>query len=881
MNFFRNRDHNSNDSGDRNSEPNRPDLNAELQSHLQMSASDHQDRGADARSAAEGARRELGNLALIQQTTRDQRPVAAFFDNLLQDIRFALRTLRKNPAFTTIAVLTLTLGIGANTAIFSVVNAVILHPLPFKNSTHLVDLAARSTTFDFPHMYISFPDLNDVRANSTTLTDISPYSFGSKEIVVDGKPDRLDGAVITETLFPLLGVQPLLGRTFIADDMRPGVHVVLLSHKIWRDRFASDPNVVGKTMLLDGQQDTIVGVMPEFARMDFVTDAALWTPFQPTPAQLSQREDHDAGVAVAALRPGASLQQAQRELDQISARLAETYPDSNKGWSMYPTLLKTSLVGDKSTPLLVLFGAVGFVLLIACANVSNLFLSRGWARRREFAIRSAIGATRGALLRQQLVESTIVALLGGASALLLSVWIVRALRQLLPPETPRLENISVEPGVAIFTLVVSIVAAILAGLAPALLSVRDDINATIKESGASPNRSHNFLRQSLVVAEVALALTLVIGASLAVQSFARMLHINAGFRTDHLVTMHIDFPSFRYEKPEKGLRFTDQILASAHALPGVESASASLIYPMSDYIAESQFTTDPNATPKSPMQMVRNNRVTPDFLHTFGIPLLAGRDFNSGDSLTSPKVYIVSEALARKVFGTPNAVGKLLSSDVKDGKLTWGAIVGVCGDVRERDLGAEATLYVPLAQAKELDGVTLAVRTRPDPSAVIGAIQSTVWTIDKTRPVTSIKTMEEQIVEHNAAPKSQSMLLAIFGALGLLLAIIGVYGVMSYLVTQQTREIGIRVALGADPRKILRMVISRALKLSLVGVAIGLVSSLALTRFLSSLLYDTSPTDPLTFTAVAVSLVAVAIAASATPARRAMQVDPIRALRHD
>ncbi|HXM89829.1 MAG TPA: ABC transporter permease, partial [Candidatus Acidoferrum sp.] len=629
-----------------------PDLNAELESHLEMSAADREDRGASRQQAAQNARRELGNIPLIQQTARDNRSVAAFFDNLLQDIRFALRTLRKNPAFTTIAVLTLTLGIGANTAIFSVVSAVILHPLPFRNSSRLVDLGAHSATFDFQHMYMSLPDINDVRATSKTLADISTYSFGSKEVVVDGKPDSLDGSNITENTFPLLGLQPILGRAFTSDDMRPGVRVVILNHKVWRDRFASDPHVVGKTMLLDGEPHTIVGVMPELPKMDFLTDADLWTPFQPTPDQLSERNKRTAGVGVAVLRPGATIEQAQRELAQISARLSETYPDSNKGWSVYPMLLKTSLVGDTSKPLLVLFGAVGFVLLIACANVSNLFLSRGWARRREFAIRSAIGATRSALLRQQLVECTIVALIGGASALLLSVWIVRSLRQLLPPETPRLESISVEPGVAIFTLIVSLLAALIAGLAPAFLSVRNDVNATIKESGASASRTHNFLRQSLVVVEVALALSLVIGASLAVQSFARMLHINAGFRTDHLVTMHIDFPKFRYEKIDNGLHFVEQVVADARALPGVESASASLLYPMGDYIAESQFTADPDANPKAPRQMARSNRITSDFLQTFGIPLLAGRSFNSADSANSPQVFIVSESFARKVFGT-------------------------------------------------------------------------------------------------------------------------------------------------------------------------------------------------------------------------------------
>jgi putative ABC transport system permease protein len=871
MNFFRKR----------NRDRNRPDLDAELRAHLQMSATDHQDRGADPKSASELAHRELGNIPLIHQTARDHRSVAAFFDSLAQDIRFALRTLRKNPAFTTIAVLTLTLGIGANTAIFSVVNAVILHPLPFKDASRLVDIAGHSTTFDFQHMYMSLPDINDARAISKTLTDISAYTFAAKEVIVDGKPDRLDGANIDGNLFSLLGLQPILGRTFTSDDMHPGVHVVILSHKVWRDRFASDPNTIGKTMVLDGEQHTIVGVMPNIPKMDFVTDSDLWTPFQPTPDQRSQRNQRTAGVAVALLRPGATFEQAQRELEQISNRLTETFPDSNKGWSMHAMSLKASLVGDTSTPLLVLFGAVGFVLLIACANVSNLFLSRGWSRRREFAIRSAIGATRGALLRQQLVESSVVALIGGASALLLSVWIVRALRELLPPETPRVESIAIEPGVAIFTLAASLLAALISGLAPALLSVRDDVNTTIKESGASASRSHNFLRQSLVVAEIALALILVIGASLAVQSFTRTIHINSGFRTDHIVTMQIEFPSSRYEKTEQSLGFTEQIVENTRNLPGVESVSAGLIYPMSDYIAESQFTAEPATDPKTPGQMVRSNRVTPGFLRTFGMPLLTGRDFNSVDKFGSPQVFIVSESFAKKVFGTANAVGKHISMDKEKGQFVWGTIVGVCGDVRERDRNLSPTVYAPLAQAKELSGIFLAVRTQPNPNAVIGTIQSSVWALDKTRPITAIKTIEEQIAEHNAAPKSQSLLLAIFGALGLILAVIGVYGVMSYVVTQQTREIGIRIALGAEPQKILRMVISRGLKLAIIGVAIGLVASFALTRFLSSLLYDTSPTDPLTFAAVAVALIAVAIAASATPARRAMHVDPIRALRHD
>jgi putative ABC transport system permease protein len=874
MNFFRNRDRNSND--------NRSDLNAELESHLQMSAQDHASRGTDPQTASELARRELGNIPLIQQATRDQRPIAAFFDNLAQDIRFALRTLRKNPAFTIIAVLTLTLGIGANTAIFSVVNAVILHPLPFKNADRLLDISAHSTTYDFQHMYISLPDINDMRASTTTLSAVSPYTFSSKEIVVDGKPDRLDGVDVTENFLPILGLQPILGRTFTSADMEPGSRVVILSHKVWRDRFASDRNVLGKTMLLDGVQHSIIGVMPDIPQMGFATDAALWTAFHP-PANIAAQRNQHIALAVASLKPGATFEQAQRELEQVSAHLAAAYPDTNKIWSMHATPLKTLLIGDTSAPLLILFGAVGFVLLIACANVSNLFLSRGWSRRREFAIRSAIGATRGALLRQQLVESASVALIGGTCALIVAAWLMQGLRALLPPDTPRLESISVDSNVALFTLAVALLAALIAGLAPALLSVREDVNATIKEAGASASRSHNFLRQSLVVAEVALALTLVVGATLAVQSFSRMLHVDSGFRTDHLVTMSIEFPSFRFEKPEQGVRFTDQILESTRALPGVEAASAGLVIPLGGLVAETQFTTETSADPKTPQQMVRNNRVQPDFFRTFGIPFLAGRDFTAADTATNAQVFIVNQAFARKVFGTRDVLGERLSTEQEDGKFIWGTIVGVVGDVRDLDPGSDRKpeLFAPFSQAKQLDGIFLAFRTTPNPSAVIAAIQSRIWALDKNRPITSIKTIEQRIAENTAAPRSQSLLLAIFGALGLLLAIVGVYGVMSYLVTQQTREIGIRIALGAEPQKILRMVITRSVKLALIGIAIGLVASFALTRFLSSLLYDTSPTDPLTFAAVAVALVAVAIAASAMPAHRAMHIDPIRALRHD
>jgi putative ABC transport system permease protein len=862
-------------------------LNEELRAHLEMSAQDRINRGVSPDEATRAARREFGNLSLIQTVTRDQWSWT-WPDNLAQDFRFAARTLRKNPGFTIVAILTLALGIGANTAIFSVVNAVILRPLPFPNAPRLLDICARSTLFDFTHLGVSLPDINDIRATSTTLAAVLPYQSSSKELVAGGKPDRVEGSDVSEDFFPLLGIKPLYGRAFTASDMQPGTHVVILGYRLWRERFGADPAAVGKSILLDGQSQTIVGVMPELPKLDFPTDDDVWTPFVPTEEQRTARENHHLSV-LAMLKPHTSAEQAQTELDTIAARLAASYPDADKGWSLHAESLKSNLVGDATTPLLILFGAVGFVLLIACANVSNLFLSHGWARRREFAIRSAIGATRGALLRQQLVESLLVALIGGACAFLITLWTTHSLLALLPSDTPRLQSIGVESGVAYFTVGVSLLSALLSGLAPALLSSRQDVGFAMKESAAAGNAGagHNLLRQLLVVGEIALAVTLVIGATLALRSFARILSLDPGFRPDHLVTMRIDFPAFRFAKAEQATGFVEQVLDSSRAIPGVESASAGLLFPMGDLAAETVFATEESAKdPKSGRQMVRVNRVAPDFFRTFGIRFLAGRDFNSSDTRDTSSVYIVNEAFARKVYGSLDVIGKHITADNKSNSFLWGEIVGVTRNVRDLDPSGPPTtkpeIYLPLfSQTSVPQGVFVVARTKPDPLPIAAAIRDRIWALDKDRPVTSIKTIDAEMAEHNAAPKSQSMLLGIFGGLGFILALVGVYGVMSYLVSQQTREIGIRMALGAAPNGILRQVVSHGLKLTLAGVAIGLGTSFALTRFIRSLLFGISATDPLTFAAVAISLTLVAVAACCIPARRAMSVDPMIALRHE
>jgi len=861
-------------------------LNDELLSHLEMSTQDRINRGNSPNEATQGARREFGNISLIETLTRDQWSWT-WLDNLAQEFRFAARTLRKNPAFTTVAIVTLALGIGANTAIFSVVNAVILRPLPFANPSNLLDVSARSTLFDFENLSISLADIADVRASATSFATLSPYLNASKELAGDGQPQRIEGGDITEDFFPTLGIAPLLGRTFVSSDMQPGSHVVVISHALWRERFGADSAALGKSLLVDGQPRAIVGVMPALPHTGFLSDDQLWAPLVPSGDQRNLRQSRDFSV-LARLQPGTTIQQAQQELDTITARLAAAYPDTNKGWTMHATPIKQFLVGDARTPLLILFCAVGFVLLIACANVSNLFLSRGWSRRREFAIRSALGATRGALLRQLLVESLLVALAGGACAFLVAAWAMQALRSLLPPETPRIQEIGINAQVAFFTMTAALLAAILSGLAPALLGSRTDVNTTIKEGsgGTSSGRDHNFLRRLLAAGEVAIAAVLLIGAALAVQSFARLLRAELGFRPEHIVTMRIEFPEFRFEKPEQGIAFVNQVLDSSRSVQGVQAASAGLIFPLGDFVSETTFRTEKTAgDPRIGEQTALGNQITPDFFRTFGIPLLAGRDFTSSDERSRPPVFVINEALARKYFGSIDVVGKRLSTRKVNGQIVWGEIVGVVGNVREARPAAEpkVEIYTPYSQARMVTGIFLAVRTNAnaDAMAMVPVIQDRVWALDKNRPISMIKTLDQQIAADFAAPRSQSLLLSIFSGLGFVLALVGVYGVISYIVSQQTREIGIRMALGAAPENILRAVVTDGLKLTLAGVTIGLGASFGLTRFLRTLLFELSPTDPVTFAAVAISLTLVAVAACCIPARRAMTVDPMIALRHE
>jgi putative ABC transport system permease protein len=660
----------------------------------------------------------------------------------------------------------------------------------------------------------------------------------------------------------------------------------VISHKLWVERYGSDPGALGKTLTLDGKTITIIGVAPDSLASVF-EDAKIITPLEVNDGEDVQRGSHNYQV-LARLKPDATMPQLHAQLATLSARISSAYPDSDRGWSLVAKSMKEQVVGDARTPLLILLSATGLVMLIACANVSNLFLSRGWSRRREFAIRAALGASRGAILRQLFVENAIVALIGGALAFFIALWTTEALKRALPPDIPRLGEIRIDATVALFTLAAALAAAFLSGLAPALLGSRGDITATIKESGTggqsgSAGARHNVVRRLLVVCEVALAVTLLVSATLAIRSFLHLMRVNLGFQPSSIVTMRLDFPKYRFAKDGEREAFAFRVLNDVRGVDGIESASAGMAYPLGDMVAEGGYNTEQTIdAPRDQMATARFNNVATDFFRTFGIPVLKGRDFDSTDTKDS-KRYIVNEALARKAFGTTDVVGKkFLMGGRQEGKpLVWGSIVGVVGNEGDPrpDSDPLPVMYVPMTSDNGYSEMFLVIRSKQNAMALVPAIENRIWAINANQPIEDVNTEQQRLEALNATPRAQSVLLGLFGVLGFVLALVGVYGVMSYLVTQQSREIAIRVALGAENGAIFRLVVGDGLKLALVGVVAGIAAALVVTRFMRTLIYGVSTTDPLTFALVALTLTAVAVAACVIPARRAMQVDPNSALR--
>ena len=805
--------------------------------------------------------------------------------NIWQDLRYGFRTLVKNPGFTAVAVIALALGIGANSAIFSVVNTVLLRPLPYKDSEGLVMVWEDATKHGYPRdtpavaNYIDWRDQNQVFQGMAAIADQSFNLTGS------GEPERLDGRRVSASLFKILGVEPQLGRTFTTEeDQAGGNPVVILSHRLWQRRFASDPAIVGKTLTLNGVNGTVVGVMPQ--EFQFPTqDDELWVPIAFTQDDATSRGRHYLQV-IARLKPGVSVSQAQSEMSTIAARLQQQYPASNTDLGAVVVPLHEQLVGDIKPALMILLGAVGLVLLIACANVANLLLARAAVRQKEIALRVALGANRWRLIRQFLTESVLLGAMGGVLGLLLSVVGIRLLTAFIPPNIPQIKAITLDARVLGFTLLVSLLTGLIFGLAPAIQTSGFNPNEALKEGGrdSTSGSRGNRIRGLLIIGEVAVSLVLLIGAGLLINSFLRLRSVDPGFTTDNLLTMKIVLPSLKYAEHAQRSAFYGNLTQRLESVPGVKSAAVTTnlpLYKQGNSIGI-QIEGRPAPLPGQPLIVV-TRMVSPKYFDTMSIPLLKGRQLNAQDTATSPNVAVISETMARRHWPNEDALGKRFSPGRPESPADWIQIVGVVKDVRQFDLieAPRPQMYLSYEQYGFFAPRDLVVKTDVDPLSMAVAVRRTVWDIDKDQPVSNIRTMDEIAAESVARQRFSMLLLAIFAGVALLLAAVGIYGVMSYSVTQRRGEIGIRMALGAQKSDVLKLTVGRGLKLVLIGVALGVGGAFMLTRLMSSLLFGVGATDPTTFVTITLILIGVALLASYVPARRATKVDPLAALRYE
>jgi putative ABC transport system permease protein len=797
---------------------------------------------------------------------------------LWQDLRYGARLLLKHPAFTIVAVLTLALGIGANSAIFSVVNAVLLRPLPFKEPAELVTLS--ETTAQFDKGSVSVPNFRDWREQNNVFTDLTAYQFENFSLQEGDHPERVVGATVSANFFDVLGVAPRLGRAFHRGEDEAGNNrVVLLSDKLWQRNFGANPKVVGQNIFLGGESYMVAGVMPpEFQFPSRLTE--VWVPLVFTPEQLKSRGNH-AFLVMGRLKQGTSLEQAQQQMTGIARRLEEQYPDQQAKRGIRLMLLQEEVVRFVRPALLVLLGAVGFVLLISCTNVANLLLARAAARQREIAIRMALGAGRLRLIRQFLTESVLLSILGGAVGLMVAKWGVDGLLALAAGYLPRAGEVALDWRVVGFTLLLSLLTGIGFGLAPALQVSKTDVQESLKEGGnAGSSQRRNRLRSLLVIAEVASALVLLVGAGLLIRSFMRLQQVNAGVRPENVLTLTISLPEAKYAKPQMAARFFTRALDRIKSLPDVEAAGVINILPLQRTGFNGDVEIEGQSYPAGQEPLAEFRAASQDYFRALGIPLLSGRFFNAQDREDAPVVAIVNRTFVHKFLGDQDAIGRR----IRPGGEEWVTIAGVVGDVKQSGLTQEVMpeIFMPYEQAPSLaQSMSLVVRGTRDTSTLIQAIRREVLAIDPNLPVYNVQTMEEVIGKSVSDRRLNMTLLMIFAGLAMVLSMVGIYSVMSYTVTQNTREIGIRMALGAQPRDVLKLVVGQGLVLTLVGVGVGVIGALALTRLMESLLYEVKATDPLTFLAVAVLLTVVALLACYWPARRATRVDPMIALRYE
>ena len=811
-------------------------------------------------------------------------------EKLFQDLRYAARMLVKNPGFTIVAVVTLALGIGANTAIFSVVDRVLLNRLPYTRPDRLVMVWGTNPQQDREIDLVSPADFEDWRRLNTVFEDLAASRDASYSLTGMGEPVSIVGYRFAGNFFRVLGVNAAIGRTFAEDDDGAGSErVVVLGHKLWRRRFGGDPSVIGRSITLSGNPYTIIGVMP--ARFAHPQTVEMWAPLKLAslpPQVLANRQRRFLRV-MARLKPGVTLDQAQAEMDQIAIRLQQENPQTNAGQGVKIVSIQKEYAGDARTPLLVLLGAVGFVLLIACANIANLFLARAASRQKEIAIRLALGAARGRLIRQFLTESVLLSLIGGACGLVLTLWSTGFLVSLFPKNIanlslPHVDEIPINGRVMGFTVLLALATGIIFGLVPAIQSAKIDLNNTLKETGsnvAAGLRSGRF-RGGLVVAEMALALVLLIGAGLMIKSFWRLQQADLGLDTHNVLTMEVMLPDYKYNEPRKRQAFLQEAMSRIENLPGVQSAGAISFLPLTGFWGTSTFTIEGQPPPAPGAEPEADNRVvTENYFRTMGMRLLRGRAFTDQDSANAPHVAILNETAARRFFPDEDPIGKRINlGDATEPNMT--EIIGVVNDVKAFGLEEEThvDLYRPFVQAP-FPLIAFAVRTAGDPMSLVSAVTAEIWSVDKDQPVFKVISMEQLAAESVTLRRVSMSLVVAFAVLALVLATVGIYGVISYSVSQRTHEIGLRMALGAQGRDVLKMLIKEGLLLALIGVALGLGAGIVLTRFMASVLYGVGATDPATFILVPLLLIGVAMAACFVPARRATKVDPMVALRYE
>jgi putative ABC transport system permease protein len=804
-------------------------------------------------------------------------------ETLIQDLRYSVRMLIKRPGFTFVVVAALALGIGANTAIFSVVNSILLRPLPYRDPARLAMIWMDNKRMNVDQDIHSFANYIDYRDQNQVFESMAAYSGVSLNLVGVGEPERIIGSAATASLFEVLGVAPVRGRVFTVEEETIGQNrVAVLSYGLWQRRFAGDPNIVGQEILLSDVSRTVIGVMPPSFKFPH-KDAEIWVPLA-----LDENQKRSRGsfgyYAIGRLKPGVSLQQAQAEMGTIASNLESQY-NFLEGLGVNLVPLHQQVTGRVRPALLVLLGTVAFVLLIACANVANLLLARSAGREREIAIRTALGANRKRLIRQLLTESALMGLAGGAIGLLIAKWGLSALIALSPEDIPRLDQIGIDGRVLGFTLLVSLLTGLVFGLVPALQASKPDLNESLKESGRSSTSGveRRRVRSSLVVLEVALSLVLLVGAGLMIKSFSRLQKVDLGFNPDRLVSMNIQLSRTKYQGP-LSTQFFRQLIERVEAMPGVESAGATTAIFIDALPNSTNFTVEGKPpVPASEQIETPVDSVTPSYFRTMGISLLQGREFTEQDGLESQPVAIVNDTFARRFWPGEEPIGRRFKFGGSDSNAPWMTIVGVVGDMRRTglDVDVRCETFLPYTQRRFIGFLSLVVRAKTDPRGLATAVRDQVWSIDPGQPVSHIRTMDEMLNGMMAQRRLNMVLFALFGGVALVLAAVGVYGVISYSVTQRTHEIGIRMALGAGRADVLKLIVRNGMTLVLIGVGIGLIGAFALTRLMTTLLFEVSATDLATFAAISGILSSVGLAACFVPALRAMKVDPMFALRYE